>query len=645
MLYSIYMHIFNHFAKKNFLTFLLIVCIVNLNIFSQESNFKNFLKKEKIDYYTQQIVPVPDFEENYIIEINNNSEKTHYLFFTREFVFARPELFVEFVKNLKSINSNLNCTIVITASDYSKIPESQKRYFPGGTKEFASQVDNEDSCFAILVEHASPKVNKQKREIVSGGNKSTSPAYIVKSLKAGLQSQNLSPLISNYFAAFHSLELMKENTKLNYILDSNVPGAAVYLIPQESDYAALLETELKLSDSKKTNNETHYSFVNFLGQYIYLGESFLCILFIIFILTNLFVICFFTFNGNQKNVARKKDIYRSIAIIPAIILICTLTGFLVERIFFKLPDFLKYGNLIIFAFKIIAVTCSTLFIFSFQLKYNYLISSYAYGFLMRNLSMLNVIIFTFADIALFPLFLLEFICIFLSSRTKTLLGMALWSFISLLIFVPHFCDFIQFSSEYGLKMLASPGFIPDIFLALALTPVIIQLMRICIALDVTSIKSSDKKTIEVYITMIISSVIILLMYLFTCTFVRFNTTVQTPKELPVIVKDLNDENFKINFTESNFMGLTEYHLKIKNTGFDRINFVVQLNDGAALYDSNFDYTSTGKNKTAICIPDNPPANFELVYSTDTNKSSVIHIEAFTITDDAVEKFTRSYEVK
>ena len=533
---------------------------------------------------------------------------------------------VDFIKKIEQAKTPYYVDIVLTADDYSPIPEDILPTIPAGTATFIDNLDTNEYTSAIVISDGlNPKIYEKTKIEFSTKGISTPPNFVKRIIDSFGKSQTKYSLNSSLLA-FYRLGIISSDEVLSYLLNAQIP--AMHFLPSQNIFDGIENFIYNQPPIDNENWDSQYFFINFLNNPIFVTERVLIFIVLVAVAVGLFLICF-SFLFGQTAFSRKKEFLQTSILIPIIILIL-LGSLTLGQIIIKLiiPQYNNYP-ITSSAFKLM-ITISLYLIFSrvrFFLKFPQ--TTYIYGFLLTLVTFINIYIFTLCDLSFFFFFLFAYIIAYLSRAVKVSSPLILAFFSMIIIFVPIF--FTDFESlKQILSFINNANGINNFFFALFLTPFILLMIRILVSKNLyKNNKLSNYKKLFKQLIILGAVFISLIIYSTVIGLVISKSKINSENILTYTI-DNQSEYFNFDYSKKNIFEKQEIDLNLKSTS-DVIKYDIAISSPSLIpiYDANFPYDVMTERGTAIFNLDEfPPENLTLSFSASNKYTLQIKIIAF-----------------
>ena len=536
------------------------------------------------------------------------------------------EELINFLKLLQNKKTPYYIDVLLSADDYSPIPEDILPSIPAGTATYIENLDTNEYTAAIIISDGiNPSIKEKTTISFSTKGKSTPPNFLKRIIDSFSKTQT-KYILNSSLLAFYRLGIINSDEILTYLLNQEIP--AMYFTPSLNVFGGIEYFIYNQIPIDNENWDSQYFFTNLFGTPIFVTEKILVFVVLLAIAIGLFLICF-SFLLGKTAFSRKKEFAKTAILVPIITIILfaslSLGQILIKRI---IPQYNNYP--ITVSILKLLITISLYLIFSrvrFFLKFPQ--RTYIYGFLLTLVTFINIFIFSLCDLSFFFFFFGAYIITYLSRAVKNTPLLSLAFFTIVLIFVPIF--FTDFESlKQILAFVNNANIIHNIFIALFLTPFVLMVIRILVLekLYKNNKLSNYKKLIKqlVILTSIFAGLII---YSSVIEFV-ITKTQPNSKNILTITQDDKTDFFKANITEKVIFEKKEIDLSLESNN-QIIKYEISISSPILIpiYDANFPYDVMTERNTAIFnLDEYPPKNFTLSFSASNKYPITIDILAY-----------------
>lgn len=584
----------------------------------------NQFNHSKLNIRTQSLVTSSENQFPFNVFITFNSDRN-----TRDF--SSKQLLIVFdqaqsIKNIDLINTllkslqeadyNFPITVLFSYDDTPNVLKKDNLY---GTKVYLNNSNINENTTALIVD-----LNNTKNTIITSSNGIASPSILVKnSLNLFLKSGITTALPIYYVSQQNRYKFFTDN-QLDFFFEQEIPAIKFTFTVKtsvQSIFDICNQFINNYSNEKDLVWDQYFIILKIFNTYRRLTEqTIVTLIIILFFICTLFIFLLGFVNASIKNKTWKK--IKKIWYAAPIIFILILLAFL----FGKVP-FLWLGKNLTYTGKIVFLLLSQLFwsflftsvYFIIQIKKgNEILSEKAIDFLIVFTSSLNLFIFSFMDISLFPIFLLTVILsILLLIFNKRFLHIVL--FICMIIpYIPYIHTIFTYADIYLFQQSFTHNNYFFIVESLLLTPIILTYFRIL---------TSFKTKLFTYKRLIIvtSTAFVFFMTILTVTgaiITRYHTQTFIAKN-PVIPEVSKKTVTSIKWKDKKIFTDNIRTLQISlpaNT--IQCEVLISTEDSSPVLYSNSDYVVTAANQASFLIPSNPAKSMVFTYGFDKPESKI-----------------------
>lgn len=560
----------------------------------------------------------------------HSPSETMLILLSQEDFTAHSQEISALMKKIQNSNLNFSVEFVFTALD------ARNDFFPGyeffmqGTQNFAKTLDDGSSYFAVLANFS--KNTRQKAEIFTTGGKSSTPLWLAKETVEAFQLADIPFCVPQKLLSIYRAGLLFGDGQMASFFKEGIPCIKIQF-SQISQISALENLIFSHEAEQAKKSDVHYSFFTIGNKTFWINELMNIIAVDVFgIFVILFLVCF-TFTGKNR-IKSKRDFSKFWLIIPAMLFISVLSLYAGQLCCEKLNFIAKANPVIQFAAKLlISVMIISLF-FLLQVRIKLPLTSFLYGFMVVLVSAASIFLFSLADITVFWVFVLEYFIVYFTRNFTRLFPLIISFLLMLIPFLSYIAVYFAGVNDADVKMLISATLSKNIMLSLILFPFQAVWLKVLFRLKaLNKDKSLTLKKIAgfTFLSAGIITVFMLFFAFFTSKFVyskkhdipQFAIT-ERPME-----KDLFCEVFKDN---SSTLQACTLKFRSKKQAV-RCTVTVSGESGTPVLDSSYGYSVTDNSRTAVFhIPDFPPQEFEIEFSTEKSLDKTIAVTAFFETE-------------
>jgi len=536
---------------------------------------------------------------------------------------------LDFLNFLRNLERDWTATVLFSALDKSEFIDNNSIK---GTEVFASQVDDTDSCCAIIVRF-NPIENTT---IYTGSIKSTTPRWLLQQITDAFFNTKSDFSFNNKLSAIYRLGTIKGQERLSCFFMNDIPAIEINF----SYYAGIFVLKNFAENYTNENSwewDKHYIYMDF-GKFfktVFISEHALIIACLSVGFFTILLFCIFSFTGKNGEL-HKYEFIKSSYMIPFTIGLSFLSLYLGQHLVslvssaIELNPIIQYGIKLVFSMLFISI------LFTIQDLLKMSVTAFMYGYLLLVVAIFNIFLFATIDLTLFAIFVTEYIIIYFSRRAKTLIFLATFFVLMLLPFLPYGFIIIKNAEEAELTKTVFKTAGGNLLLALAIFPFQITWLRILIFLNFQA--GFRGYTMRRIILNIILSTIIILSIIsvvfFLISHFIYKPDVRAAKRIETKIERDERFTFSAKLSHDEFSNMRTNHINIRSDE-DALRYEVVLKGEKVLhpiYDSIYDYTITseenGIDSYSFVIPDYPPKKITIDYAAPAQTKATIEVTAF-----------------
>ena len=547
--------------------------------------------------------------------------------FTQDYFCKKPEFIVDFINITIENKLPYNCTILLSP-DSEQIVLDTPQHVSGGTDFFADRVyDTESTCaYVIFDDEFSP------RQISSTGGGRVSPMWIVKTAEKAFRTKQQPISVQSGLLYSTRAQLFKENPRLSSFKENEITCAGIPLGHTLKDLDVLRTIQMDLIESRNSEKNTHYNNLSIGSISIWINESLLTVIYLAFSAIVLVSLCFFSFKYNAKNEAIFKDIGRTWFILPVYILMSTMFLTVFQKVFFFTKE---CSPILYFSLKSLFSIILLFMISSIQITKRLRISISAISFQTKTICALNIFVFTFMDLSLMFVFIIQYLMVFISHKTQSkALAFTSLGLLVLPMLLPSTSLFIN-TDPVKIGNLFNSTIIENIGYSLIIIPFVFQWIRCALILNIGEHKGGkNKKLISVVSTSCIFAVILFSFFICGTVGIVHKLTKTTEQER-ITIEESSENMAILEYSHSSSYDLVNHKVTINCSEGKRIErciATITSESGAPLYDSNFNYIMKSANSAILEIPDGAEKDIVLKFSTGSKTRTTLLLDLYILTD-------------
>ncbi len=490
-------------------------------------------------------------------------------------------------------------------------------------------------------------LNSSKNSIISGSNGHHSPSWMLKDMFDAYSTAKLTDGLPFYYISQTAEYSFSTDKTLLSFLNYDIPCILGNIKDSEKIDEVAKSIIDTFEESSLKPDDSHTFMFRIFGKRIWLSEfRIINAIIIIVVLGFLFVFCLGFINKNIR-----REFWFEISTIwyaLPVIYILSYCGFFAGKGLYNL--FVKAGsqNYSVYGFFILELAIATLFVsafymanLTFQKKY----TTRSLDFLLVIDTFINLVIFTLADISLFPIFLMIFVVSLISFIfRRNWIHIILFVFL-IIPFIPYVNSLFEISDKESLHtMLVTSNTFPFL-VSLVLLPVYLMWLRI-----LNSMKKRYAKK-RIYASVLGAMYLFIILILIIVNKVFYSGKKFEAKQIDVI--ELNSESLKekidfdITWKDKAIFSDTIRSLTINSKTQPVYISVKVTGKNPVLYSEN-DFTNLAtanpeeKNTAEFLLPLYPPQKLEFNYGTDITEQEIFVEEIiFNEEDNTYYSITKS----
>ena len=502
-----------------------------------------------------------------------------------------------------------------------------------GSEVFARSLNSDGNSDVYIF-----NLNSSKNSIISGSNGHHSPSWMLKDIFDAYSSAKLTDGLPFYY--------ISQTAEYSFATDKTFLALLNYDIPcilgniKESEKIESVAKSIILSFEKSSTkpDDSHTFMFRIFGKRIWLSEfRIINAIIIIIVLGFLFLFCIGFINKNIK-----REFWQEISSIwyaLPIIYILSYCGFFAGKGLYSLFVKADSQNYTVYGFFILQIAIATLFVsafymanLTFQKKY----TTRSLDFLLLIDTFINLVIFTLADISLFPIFLMIFVVALISFIfRRNWIHIILFVFL-IIPFIPYVNALFEVSDKESLHTLLVKSNTFPFLVSLVLLPVYLMWLRI-----LNSMKKRYAKK-KIYASVLSAMYLFIIFSLLIVNKVFYSSKKFEAKQIEVITLESSDLQQQIDFDftwkDKTIFDDTIRSINIISKTKPVYASIKVIGKNPVLYSEN-DFTNLPsqnpdeKNTAEFLLPVFPPQKLEFNYGTDLTEQQILVEEIFFNEDD------------
>jgi hypothetical protein len=640
-------HAKKFFLKLIFLTFLTFCTFSQDDISSylrgaQLTNYvEHTLKKNKFNPLKTELVHTGNdiFASNltldftgstysYSTDIDDQKKSLIVIDIKQEDFFRKTDAIIDLIKFVRDSKFEFSVEFVFTAMDEASRVPFRKNFQQNGTSVFASSMIDTDNTVALILSFDN---SYNESRIYTAGFKNSSPMWLTKRIVESFNEEKIAYVSPQKFLSIYRAGLLSGNQNMTSFFINSMPCISIVL-SDDTHTAAVKNFLTHYSVDGTDKEDIHYTFFQpkFLKP-LWISERINIIALEIFGVLSILILCSFSFIGKSR-IKYKKAFSKFWYIIPLTILVSLISLYAGQLFCRYIPVVHRANPIIQFVLKIIVSTIFVTIFFTFQSHFSKEGSEFIYGYNLTLIAVANVFIFCAADITLFWMFVFEYLVIYFSRNLIKIHGLVISIVLMITPFLPYLAVIAANSSTMDLYFIIYSSFFRNFMLAMALFPFQIMWLRVLARIRYYQ-QHKTRQTISLkkmlsfgFISAgIIAALVIIFGVLMTTFF--YNKTHTTNISQKII--DTTPSRLSVTQEQGPEGDKSSRIIKIKsNHEADRYIVTVLSPTSVPVLDSTYEYkVRDNTTQVEFIIPDYPPQEISIGYSTDPKLSHQINVTA------------------
>lgn len=555
------------------------------------------------------------------------------LFSQNDFPFYENQI-LEVLKTVKTAELNFPVQFVFTALDDRNSVLGGYEFFLEGTQNFAQSIDSPDDYFAIIVSFSNnSNEQKQKAKIFTTGGKNSTPMWLTKETVSSFLKTSLAFSVPQKFLAIYRAGLLFGDDDMASFFRANVPNIKIEF--SNGDQLEVLKNFVLLHEpSLPGKNDVHYSFFA-AGKLkaFWFSEFFNIVSLEIFgASVILFLVCF-TFTG-KKRIHTKRDFSRFWFVIPLLLAISVFSLYAGQLCCEKIQFINRANPVIQFASKLFVSILVISVLFLFQSKLSLPDTEFVYSFMTIIVSTANVFLFSMADITVFWVFAVEYLIVYFTRNTRKIWALCICAFLMLLPFLSYVAVYFANVNDEDIKVLIYSGTGTNILLSLILFPFQMVWLKALIRLNKINKEKSLTFNKFAEFTFFSLGIITVLIGIFTFLMTQFFYNKKHNQKSLIQYVEKSAQDIELSAVQTRLPELNVYNLKINSKRpAVRYTLFISSENSSPVLDSLYTFTvRENSRQVEFNIPDYPPQNIDIEFSTEKSIKKVLTLTAIYETE-------------
>lgn len=534
-----------------------------------------------------------------------------------------PTIAGEFTRLLKDLDGrkrNADVRILCAALDGNGEAEGGEY----GTERFASEVDDNDTMFAVALDFGAGGA----ASIKTGSVGSASPSWLAKLVTDAMRKDGQAPELEHRLLSLYRLGLIRGGKRMGEFIKWNIPAIEVAL--QDGKQLGFIAEIAESFDARGTEEwDVHYLIIDTSTKFgpLVIGESAIITLAISVAALSLLMLCGLSFLG-KAGARYKREFLKAWYMIPLTLALSFSSVILGQKAAESARLLPGMNPIHLMSIKICASILVISAYFAVLEKIHLPIDAFIFGYMISFVAILNIFIFSAIDILFFISFGIEYILIFASRPARRSFWIMVWLAAMMAPFAPYIASLIGSAERETLEraIFCTPA--ENVILSLALFPIHMMWQKILVRINIISGMSRHPTRRTVWNGI---ALVLFLIAVFAFSSKKVSERFYRDTEKPAtIIADRDNRTFSFNVVEDTFWGMSTNHIAVKSKE-DAVRYKISIrSDGEEvipIYESTYGYTITAKDEIAFVIPDMPPRSITIDYASSSALSSFVTVEA------------------
>ena len=604
-----------------------------------------------------------DFPYNVIVSVNKGkSEKKLIVVFPQQE--AKPMLddIGAFIQRLSLQQSDFQAEFVFTANDCSPVAATAQKLHENvnenaGTRTYIDNLNTEEDTAAIIVrlsEHGRifPAYRTELIEIVPGGTGEYGKGTVVPRsffsvIVNAFAAAKADYYINAHFLSLYRLGLIRAEPLVSEWLSSGIPAVLFHMNERNRAqvFSVVENCIYEYGDSQTIHDDTHYSVFRLFNRVVWISEKTYVLFLVASAAVTLFLFFILSFIRGEHRHVHREEFFRTWFLIPlsaaaAVLLLFAaqfITGAVIGKEGVSALFFLGVKTAFAVCFFIVGFFPFVYYLFKLPL------TGFIYGYQLSIAAFLNIFLFASVDVTLIPIFIAEYIIVYISRTVRKVVPLALCLLFMLVPYIPFIKAVGEFDSELTRRFISGADFFTDLLYAALLLPFLLISIRILIRFKLWKMRGNEaKKKMRIYA---LYGLLFFLCFFTVCfgvfSFIRAG---QKRREALDAAKNVRSVSLVpervvqfgrsiMTFTLTSKMPVVRYYMEVTSETV------------LPILESNYPYDMFAKPFTAVFAPDDyPPQDFMLSFSVEGVKTVLCTVTAYVQTPNGIHTEKLAYTI-
>ncbi len=471
--------------KKSLIKILFFSILLNLNfhVFSQETplmgidlcnSMFTYIEKNGFSPSVQSLVAggTNSLPYNIIVRFSPKdtvSEHNFILFFYMEDAWQNKDLLVPVFESLKE--QEYSSTVVLSFGNRNSFEKENIIY---GADVFVQSLDTNIQNTAVLMD-----LSAKKNAIITGSNRKHAPSWMLKDMFEAFKNARMTEGLPLVFISQVADFTFSEDNAFLAFLNADIPCISAGIKDASHAQDVIVSLINSYQTSMNQTNDSHTFMFRLFGKGIWLSEIRLIRLLLVFLILGILLFAFLNFINKNIRVEFSQEIRANWYVIP-VLFILTLAGAFAGKGLYRL--FTHSGtSWTVFGFVIVQIMVSMLLVSGFFMLSLSLLKKYttrSLDFLLVLDTFINLVLFTFLDISLFPIFMLIYVVSVISLMFRRNWIHIILALFLIVPFIPYINALFNTSDITSLHNLLINSNLQPFLLSFIILPVYLMLLRL-----------------------------------------------------------------------------------------------------------------------------------------------------------------------
>lgn len=568
----------------------------------------------------------------------------------------------DLIRRLQNKETGLDIEFVFTANDYSASgtalsDPANPSSMNAGTYTYITGIEQTQNTAALIVhtgkgEHIFPAFRKKHIELIPGARNEYNRGTVVpqdffRLLVKACAAADASYSVRDRFFSLYRIGFSKNEPLVSAWFSAEIPAVLLGMTGENIDaLCSVIEYFAEeYTQAPPFGNDRRYSVFTLFNRTFFISE-FLYILFLSgSAAITLFVFYIFSFIRGAHRYIHREEFFKTWYLIPLILLITAVLTQTGQLIIVKTAPAVIQTPLFVltvktaFSFALFSFVFFPLSYYIFKLP----LTGFIYGYLLSLSAFLNIFLFASIDLALIPVFIFEYLIIYVSRSMRRLIPLILCSIGMVVPYIPFIYVISRLETDLFAYFISEAPFLFNVFYAALLLPFEIMIIRILIRFKTWKRRGTEaKKSIRQKAFFAVSFFALFFFGLFTVSLVIRSG--QPASDSASAEKQ--GRAVSLAFERTAQFGRSLFTLKLSSNR-PVMRYYIEISSSSVLpvFESNYPYDLFLKPSTAVfALDDYPPEPFILNFSAEGIYDTLCTVTALIETDEGIQTERLAYTI-